>query len=97
VGLDWCLTSAEARSRINPSKAACQGNLDPCALYSSKDQIRSLVAEMLRGFGSTKSLIANLGHGMHPDHDPEHAGAFIDAVHEVSARMVREQAGTLPK
>ena len=52
---------------------------------------------MLQGFGTTRSLIANLGHGMHPDHDPEHAGAFIDAVHEVSARMVREQAGTLPK
>jgi hypothetical protein len=37
-------------------------------------------AAMLRGFGSGPH-IANLGHGMLPDHDPAHLGAFIDAVH----------------
>ena len=43
---------------------------------------------MLEGFG-TQNYIANLGHGMQPTHDPEHAGAFIKAVQEISAEMLR--------
>jgi uroporphyrinogen decarboxylase len=41
---------------------------------------------MLNAFGP-HGHIANLGHGMHPDHDPEHAGAFIEAVQEQSAQQ----------
>jgi uroporphyrinogen decarboxylase len=41
---------------------------------------------MLAGFGPQRH-IANLGHGMLPDHDPEHAGVFVDAVHEQSKEM----------
>jgi len=28
--------------------------------------------------------VFNLGHGIHPDTDPEHAGAMVAAVHELS-------------
>ncbi len=31
-----------------------------------------------------KSHVFNLGHGIHPEVDPEHAGIFIEAVHELS-------------
>lgn len=31
--------------------------------------------------------IANLGHGMHPTHEPEKLRVFVDAVHEVSKRL----------
>jgi uroporphyrinogen decarboxylase len=41
---------------------------------------------MLARFGAHHH-IANLGHGMHPDHDPEHVRAFVEAVQEQSARM----------
>jgi uroporphyrinogen decarboxylase len=40
---------------------------------------------MLFGFKDCP-LIANLGHGLHPDHDPEHVGWFLDAVHEFGTR-----------
>ncbi len=37
--------------------------------------------------GGPTGHIANLGHGMNPDHDPVHAGVFIDAVHEISEEL----------
>ena len=45
----------------------------------------------------THRLIANLGHGMHPDHNPEMAKAFVDLVHEISARMNAEEAAASTK
>lgn len=41
---------------------------------------------MLEKFG-TQRYIANLGHGMYPDMDPEHLAAFVDAVHQYSEDM----------
>ena len=35
-------------------------------------------------FGSQR-WIANLGHGIYPDMDPDHLAAFIEAVHKHSA------------
>lgn len=44
--------------------------------------------QMLNDFGSQR-YIANLGHGLYPDMDPEHVGAFVDAVHKHS-RLLRQ-------
>lgn len=90
LSLDWNISPAVARRRVDISKASLQGNFDPCALYASPEHIKELVREMLQGFG-TQRYIANLGHGMLPDHDPEHAHAFIKAVQEISREM-NEQA-----
>ena len=46
---------------------------------------------MLSRFGSTQRHIANLGHGMHPTHDPEMAGEFIKAVQEESLKMRKNE------
>jgi len=67
-------------------RAVLQGNLDPCALYAPPESLRREVQHMLAGFGPHQH-IANLGHGMLPDHDPEHAGVFVEAVHEHSRQM----------
>ena len=91
VSLDWRIEPAVARKRIPADKATIQGNLDPAMLYASKGDIRDAVKEMLQGFG-TRRYIANLGHGMHPDHDPEHAHAFILAVQQESAEMVKNSS-----
>ena len=85
IGLDWTMDPKEARQVVG-ERAALQGNLDPCALYASPDDIRRRVQDMLAAFGP-HSHIANMGHGMHPTHDPEHVAAFVDAVQTESARI----------
>ncbi|KAM9242149.1 uroporphyrinogen decarboxylase isoform 4-T4 [Dugong dugon] len=52
------------------------------------EEIRQLVQQMLNDFGPQR-YIANLGHGLYPDMDPEHVGAFVDAVHRHS-RLLRQ-------
>jgi uroporphyrinogen decarboxylase len=81
VGLDWNMDIAESR-RLIPDKTL-QGNLDPCVLYSSFDQIRSEVKKMVNQFGSQR-YIANLGHGVYPDMHPDKVRCFIEAVKEFS-------------
>lgn len=85
VSLDWTIDPAKARIIVD-SKVSLQGNLDPCALYSSKEEISIHVKNMLEKFG-TQRYIANLGHGVYPDFNPEHIGAFVDAVHDLSKLM----------
>ncbi|XP_054994080.1 uroporphyrinogen decarboxylase isoform X2 [Sorex araneus] len=87
VGLDWTVPPAIARQRVGKT-VTLQGNLDPCALYAPKEEIGRLVQKMLDDFGSQR-YIANLGHGLYPDMDPEHVGAFVDAVHKHS-RLLRK-------
>lgn len=40
---------------------------------------------MVRSFGS-HGHIANLGHGMYPDMDPEHLAVFLQSVHKHSSK-----------
>ncbi|XP_036749033.1 uroporphyrinogen decarboxylase isoform X4 [Manis pentadactyla] len=87
VGLDWTVAPEKARERVGKT-VALQGNLDPCALYASEEEIGRLVRQMLDDFGPQR-YIANLGHGLYPDMDPEHVGAFVDAVHRHS-RLLRQ-------
>lgn len=84
IGLDWTVLPQAARAIVG-DRAALQGNLDPGALYGPPATIRAHVERMIEGFG-TEGYIANLGHGMQPDHDPEHAGVFVEAVQEMSSR-----------
>ncbi len=85
VGLDWTTDLGDARSKVG-NNVALQGNMDPAVLYASQDRIREEVARILERFGSGSGHVFNLGHGITPDVAPEHAGAFIDAVHELSVK-----------
>ncbi|XP_065785461.1 uroporphyrinogen decarboxylase [Muntiacus reevesi] len=87
VGLDWTVAPEKARELVGKT-VTLQGNLDPCALYASEEEIGKLVQQMLNDFGPQR-YIANLGHGLYPDMDPEHVGAFVDAVHKHS-RLLRQ-------
>lgn len=83
LGLDWTIDIGEARKRVG-DKVALQGNMDPCVLYSTPERIREEVASILESYGSGNGHVFNLGHGIHQHIDPENAGAFINAVHELS-------------
>ncbi len=84
LGLDWTTDIADARARVG-DRVALQGNMDPSMLYASPDRIRQEVGTILKAFGPGEGHIFNLGHGITPEVDPDHAGAFISAVHELSA------------
>lgn len=68
---------AESRALI-PHKTL-QGNLDPCVLYASYDEIKKETRAMLEAYGD-HPFIANLGHGVYPDTDPDKVRCFIDTV-----------------
>uniref|UniRef100_T1JKF0 Uroporphyrinogen decarboxylase n=1 Tax=Strigamia maritima TaxID=126957 RepID=T1JKF0_STRMM len=90
ISLDWTIEPSKARE-ITGSELTLQGNLDPCALYGNKDLIERNAYKMLRDFG-THRYIANLGHGLYPDINPENVQYFIHAVHEISQKMVKEDS-----
>jgi uroporphyrinogen decarboxylase len=77
VGLDWNMDIAESR-KIIPNKTL-QGNLDPCVLYAPMSEVEKHTKTMLKAFGKQK-YIANLGHGVYPDTDPEKVKCFIETV-----------------
>lgn len=77
VGLDWNMDIRESRRMIK--NKTLQGNLDPCVLYGSNRSIESHTKKMLKSFGS-QYHIANLGHGVYPDTDPDKVKCFIETV-----------------
>jgi uroporphyrinogen decarboxylase len=68
----------ESRKIIGADKTL-QGNLDPCVLYSDFKTIEKKTKNMLNSFGNQRH-IANLGHGVYPDTDPEKVKCFIETV-----------------
>ncbi|TBV14686.1 uroporphyrinogen decarboxylase [Stutzerimonas kirkiae] len=85
LGLDWTCDIGSARARVG-GKVALQGNMDPSVLFAQPEAIRAEVGRILASYGHGEGHVFNLGHGITPDVDPAHAGAFIEAVHELSAQ-----------
>jgi len=83
LGLDWTTDIGEARARVG-ERVALQGNMDPSVLYAEPERIRQEVAYILERFGAGSGHVFNLGHGIHQHVEPEHAAAFVAAVHELS-------------
>ena len=78
VGLDWNMDLVKIREEIGETRTL-QGNLDPCALYSSHKEVENLTNNMLNSFKSRRHIV-NLGHGVYPDIDPEKVKTFIQTV-----------------
>ncbi|MCC5862448.1 MAG: uroporphyrinogen decarboxylase [Gammaproteobacteria bacterium] len=80
LGVDWTTDLAEAR-RLTADRVALQGNLDPSVLYAPPARIAEEVGRVLSSYGRGPGHVFNLGHGIHPDIDPEHVAAMLAAVH----------------
>lgn len=78
IGLDWNMNIEESRKIIGTGKTL-QGNLDPCVLYADFKTIETKTKNLLKSFGNQRH-IANLGHGVYPDTDPEKVKCFIETV-----------------
>ena len=85
IGLDWTINISDAKRRVG-DKVALQGNMDPSMLHGTPERSRQEVGTILEDFGTGNGHVFNLGHGITPDVDPENAGVFINAVHELSAK-----------
>jgi uroporphyrinogen decarboxylase len=78
IGVDWQIDMALARKLVGGARTL-QGNLDPCALYASDEQIAEMTKVLLKSF-ENKRHIVNLGHGVYPDVNPEKVKVFIETV-----------------
>lgn len=85
VSLDWTIKPTHAR-RVAGKNITLQGNLDPCLLYAQENELKNAVKTMLKRFGTLR-YIANLGHGVHKDVDPDNVRLFVDAVHMYSQEI----------
>ncbi len=84
IGLDWNMDVVEVRKAIGETRTI-QGNLDPCALYSSEKEVERQTINMLDKFTSKRHIV-NLGHGVYPDIDPEKVKTFIKTVKNYELR-----------
>jgi len=78
VGLDWNMRMEEVRKVVGETRTL-QGNLDPCVLYSTHQEVERQTNNMLNSFSSRRHIV-NLGHGVYPDVDPEKVKTFIKTV-----------------
>lgn len=81
VGLDWTINIADAKKRVG-DKVALQGNLDPAVLYGSPAVIQQQARKILTDFGAGSGHVFNLGHGIHPDINPENVKVLVDTVNQ---------------
>ncbi|MDT8442166.1 MAG: uroporphyrinogen decarboxylase [Desulfuromonadales bacterium] len=85
MGLDWHVNLGKARDILGP-QIAVQGNLDPTVLYAPKAHIEAEVKRILDENAGRPGHIFNLGHGILPTVDPEHARFMVECVHKHSGK-----------
>jgi len=78
IGIDWHTPPAMARQLCGPN-VTLQGNLDPADLLGTDAHVVGTTHQMLAAFGPQR-YIANLGHGVYPETDPERVRTFIRTV-----------------
>ncbi|MEE9371774.1 MAG: uroporphyrinogen decarboxylase [Saprospiraceae bacterium] len=77
LGLGWSTDATYARTKMGKNRLL-QGNLDPCQLYASEEEIVIATEKMINSFG--RNYIANLGHGVYPDTSVDKVKSFIRTV-----------------
>jgi uroporphyrinogen decarboxylase len=85
VGVDWCTPLDGAWSRVGYDRAV-QGNMDPCALLSTREVAIKHARRALDAAGGRDGHVFNLGHGITPETPVDNVRAVVDFVHQASAR-----------
>ena len=85
IGLDWRMDIDAAWQALH-HEPGVQGNLDPVALYGSRDYIKRRVQDIIARADNRNGHIFNLGHGILPTAPTDNVKYMIDLVHELSAR-----------
>jgi uroporphyrinogen decarboxylase len=80
IGIDWRIDIADAIEALGGG-VVVQGNLDPCALLLSGEEIEERVRDILRKGKGAKGHIFNLGHGILPETPVENVITMVEAVH----------------
>ena len=88
LGIDWRVAPADAIRAIG-SRAAIQGNLDPCTLFAPVEVVERETNRVLDEFGAHPGYVFNLGSGILPETPP----ASMDALFR-TIRARREARGT---
>ncbi|KAF2281281.1 uroporphyrinogen decarboxylase [Westerdykella ornata] len=82
IGLDWLHDPREAYEVARSKGKTLQGNADPGVLYGGREAITQVVKEMVSGFGGGKQgWIANLGHGITPQVNPDDLRFFFEEIY----------------
>lgn len=76
VSVDWTVDLDKARQRLG-SSIGVQGNMDPCALFGSKQFIRDRIFDTIHKAGH-QGHILNLGHGVLPNTPEENVAFFFE-------------------
>ncbi len=90
IGLDWTSDIGNARKRIG-EKAALQGNLDPAVLYANINKIKKEASKIIDSFGYGSGHIFNLGHGIHPDTNPDNLKELVRFVKQYSVKYHKSE------
>jgi uroporphyrinogen decarboxylase len=80
IGLDWRTPIGEARKRLG-GEVVVQGNLDPALVLAGLAPAVAGTEAVLADNAGHPGHIFNLGHGVHPDTDPDVLAELVRTVH----------------
>lgn len=88
IGLDWRVSIAEGRRRLD-HQFAVQGNLDPTILQAPQHIIEQYAAEIIDQGIEQPGFVFNLGHGLFPEASLEKLKELTDFVHSYSEQAIK--------
>jgi len=93
IGVDWRLPLDAAWERIGHDRGI-QGNLDPMALHAPAQVMEAQAADILRRAAGRPGHTFNVGHGIHPQTDPDQVSRLVEFVRRMSERERGEPAAS---
>jgi len=84
MALDWRAPLAESWDLLGVTSV--QGNMDPVALFGSRQSVLDTASAILDSVAGRPGHIFNLGHGILPETPVDNVKALVDHVHEYTGR-----------